>query len=185
MTALYIVIAAAGFLLLTASVARELLFRRPATALRTRAPSGESPPDAAELLECQADLLNLLLRLGDETCHLIHRPLEGEHQDGPADNGSGGDRATIASVWKDLSRDWQNDWDLINARCGFSELADQNLGVAYDRMAQVHSDLPSMRLKYQSLLVRFDDEQAAELARMRHALDQSGTALRKRLGDPD
>jgi hypothetical protein len=34
-----------------------------------------------------------------------------------------------------------------------------------------------MRLKYQSLLVRFDDEQAAELARMRRALDLSRATL--------
>jgi hypothetical protein len=47
------------------------------------------------------------------------------------------------------------------------------MGVAFDRMAKVHAGLPSVRLKYQSLLVRFDEEQAAELAGMRRALDLS------------
>jgi hypothetical protein len=48
-------------------------------------------------------------------------------------------------------------------------------------MAQVHSDLPAMRLKYQSLLVRFDDEQAAELVRMRRALESSHEDLATRV----
>jgi hypothetical protein len=66
---------------------------------------------------------------------------------------------------------------VTNAQCGFSELADTNLGVAYDRLAQVHGDLQIMWHKYQSLVVRFDDEQAAELVRMRLALDRSRAAF--------
>jgi hypothetical protein len=124
------------------------------------------------LLGCHRDLLALLTQLGAKTCDLIQSPTRS-------------DRAAIASAWKDFSKEWRDQWDLVNARCGFSELADSNLGVAYGRMAQVHSDLPSMRLKYQSLLVQFDKEQAAELARMRRALDQSGTALHERSGESD
>jgi hypothetical protein len=125
------------------------------------------------LVECHKDLLWLLTQLGNETCRLIQEPAASDPQ------------GAISSKWQEFSRDWQDEWDLVNARCGFSELANRNLGDAYDRMARVHSDLPSMRLKYQGLLVQFDDEQAAELARMSRALDQSGAALRERTGEPD
>jgi hypothetical protein len=44
-------------------------------------------------------------------------------------------------------------------------------------MARVHGDLRAMRLKYQSLLVRFDEEQSGELRRMQRALKRSRVAL--------
>ena len=60
------------------------------------------------------------------------------------------------------------------------------MGDAYDRMARVHEALPTMRLKYQSLLVRFDDEQADELARMRRDLSSSEKLLlRERQGSSE
>jgi hypothetical protein len=42
-----------------------------------------------------------------------------------------------------------------------------------------------MRLKYQSQLVRFDEEQADELGRMTRALDLSYDALQKRAQEQD
>ena len=164
LTVAYVGVMAAGAILLTASVVKQLLFRRPAV----DAPSSlieEAAPDPAALLACHAEVHALLGDLGETTCALLEHPTRDE-------------RVEVGNHWKDFSRSWNDRWDLVNKRCGFEELAGTSLGDGYDRMAQVHSDLPRMRLKYQSLLVRFDDEQAAELARMRRALDQSEAALR-------
>jgi hypothetical protein len=163
LTAIYLGLAASCFALLLVSVAKELFFRRPAVELPTSSLSPDDP-DPAELLECHDRVLDLLTRLGKETCELLALP-------------PSGDRGELASRWEDFSRAWRDEWDVTDARCRFSELADSNMGVAYDRLAKVHGDLPSMRLRYQSLLVRFDDEQAAELARMRRALDLSRRAF--------
>jgi hypothetical protein len=160
---LYLVTAVAGFALIAGSVFKELLFRRPAVELPVSAISAEDP-DPRELLECHRQVLGLLTKLGHETCELLALPPSGS-------------RSELPARWEKFSRTWHDEWDVANARCRFSELADTNLGVAYDRLAQVHGDLQIMWHKYQSLVVRFDDEQAAELARMRRALDLSGTAI--------
>jgi hypothetical protein len=160
---LYLAAAVAVFGLLAVSVARELFFRRPQVVVPASSLSPDNP-DPDELLECHRQVLGLLTELGKETCELFALP-------------PSGDRGELASRWEDFSRAWRDEWDVADARCRFSELADTNMGLAYDRLAKVHSDLPTMRLKYQSLLVRFDDEQAAELARMRRALDLSHEAF--------
>lgn len=161
----YLTTATCGFGLLAASVLKELFFRRPAVELPDSAISLANP-DPSHLLDCERQVLGLLTALGTKTCELLALP-------------PSGDRSEIPARWEDFSRAWRDEWDVVDARCRFSELADSHLGVAFDRLAQVHSDLPTMRLKYQSLLVRFDDEQAAELARMRRALDQSREAFRE------
>ncbi len=163
LTALYLVFAAAGVLLLAGSVVKELFFRRPAVELPPSAIAADDPTPS-ELLECHGLVLDLLSKLGRETCELLALPPSGS-------------RSELPARWEKFSRAWHDEWDVTNARCRFSELADTNLGVAYDRLAQVHGDLQTMRHKYQSLVVRFDDEQAAELARMRRALDLSRAAF--------
>lgn len=168
----YLVLAASVVLLLTASVVEELFFHRPQTKLSFasgQAHAPESPlsldePDPRELLECHGIVLNLLTTLGKETARLLALPPRG-------------DRGELASLWEDFSRAWRDEWDVAEARCRFSELAETKLGVAYDRLAKVHGDLPSIRLKYESLLVSFDEELAAELAGMRRALDSSRSAF--------
>lgn len=163
LTALYLVIATAGVALLAGSVFKELFFRRPAVELPHSAIAADDPTPS-ELLECHRLVLGLLNKLGRETCTLLALPPSGS-------------RSELPAKWEEFSRAWYDEWDVTNARCRFSELADTNLGVAYDRLAQVHGDLHTMRHKYQSLVVRFDDEQAAELVRMRHALDLSRAAF--------
>lgn len=172
LTALYLGTAGAAFLLLTASVVRELLFRRPVVELPHAAFTDEDP-NPEDLLACNDMVRELLVDLSARSCDLLAAPTR--------DLPTTGDRGAISSEWSDFSRNWRDRWDVINARCRFSDLSDSTLGVAYDRMAQVHGDLPTMRLKYQSLIVRFDEEQAAELAEMRRALDQSRAALAERL----
>ena len=163
LTAFYLIIAVAGFALIATSVFKELFFRRPVVELSSSAISADDP-DPRELLDCQSRVLDLLTALGHETCELLALPPSGARDELPA-------------RWEKFSSAWDHEWDVTNARCRFSELADTNLGVAYDRLAQVHGDLQTMRHKYQSLIVRFDDEQAAELARMRRALDLSRAAF--------
>ena len=170
LTAAYLVIAAAGFALIAGSVFKELLFRRSAVEPSLAAISAEDP-DPRELLECHRQVLHLLTGLGHETCELLALPPSGS-------------RSELPARWEEFSRAWHAEWDDANARCRFSELADTNLGVAYDRLAQVHGDLQTMRHKYQSLVVRFDDEQAAELARMRRALDLSRAAFEEETHRP-
>jgi len=159
-------VAAAGFALIAGSVFKELLFRSPGQGERPPA-AISADPDPAELLECHRQVLHLLTVLGHETCELLALPPSGSRDELPA-------------RWEEFSHAWHDEWDVANARCRFSELADTNLGVAYDRLAQVHGDLQTMRQKYQSLVVRFDDEQAAELARMRRALDLSRAAFEEK-----
>lgn len=163
LTAVYLGTAVAGLALLSVSIIKELFFRRPAVELPRSALSMKDPAPG-ELLDCHRRVLDLFLQMGSKTCELLALP-------------PSGDRSELPARWEDFSRAWRDEWDVVDARCRFSELADTNMGVAYDRLAQVHGNLPTMRLKYQSLLVRFDDEQAAELARMRRALDLSRAAL--------
>ena len=170
LTAAYMMVAAAIALLLTASVVKDLFFRRSNVA--AAATLSHERPDPAELLACHGMVLDLLTTLGRETCELLALP-------------PSGDRGELASRWEDVSRAWRDEWDVAEARCRFSELAETEMGVAFDRLAKVHGDLPTMRLKYQSLLVRFDEEQAAELSRMRHALDLSRRDLADQVDDAD
>lgn len=161
---MYLVIAAAGFALIAGSVFGELFFRRPSVELPRSSAISADEPDPRELLECHRRVLGLLTKLGHETCELLALPPSGS-------------RSELPARWEEFSRSWRAEWDDANARCRFSELADTNLGVAYDRIAQVHGDLQPMWHKYQSLVIRFDDEQAAELVRMRRALDLSRAAF--------
>jgi hypothetical protein len=158
LTGVYLVVAVAGFALIAGSVFKELLFRRPA-ARAVQAISAEDP-SPHELLECHREVLDLLTQLGHETCELLALPPSGS-------------RGELPARWEEFSRAWHGKWDDANSRCRFSELADTNLGIAYDHLAQVHGDLQIMRHKYKDLVVRFDEEQAAELVRMRRALDLS------------
>jgi hypothetical protein len=87
----------------------------------------------------------------------------------------------VGSRWERFSTAWSRRWSATDDRCRFSELKDGNLGIAYDRMAQVHEDLDAMRLKYQALLDHFEEEQGPELSAMRQALDKSHKVLQKRV----
>lgn len=166
LAALYIGTVAAGFLLLGVSVARQLFFRAPVVELQGPVLSPDEP-DPQQLLRCNDDVMALYTALGDEVAALLSGP--------PRD-----ERGQPGARWEAFSREWMRRWDEVDARCRFTELADTDLGIAYDRMARVHGDLPAMRLKYQTLLVQFDEEQAAELARMRRALNLSREVLQER-----
>ena len=155
-------------MLLSTSVVYELLIRRPGSARRSASFAG-GRPSRLQILACQSEVSDLKETLEEKVSSLLASVTKGA----PGRSY----RQTLAGEWSDFSRDWRERWNDIDARCRFSELADSDMGIAYDRLAQVHGDLPTMRLKYQSLLVRFDEEQGAELAEMQRALDQSRAAL--------
>jgi hypothetical protein len=167
LTTLYLAVVAFGGVLLTTSVLKAHFWRSPTVALTGPKISAENP-NPKELIKCNRDVALLLGELGANTAELMAAPT-----------------AEIDRQWEEFSRQWRLDYDEVDARCRFSELVNTNMGTAYDRMASVHTDLPAMRLKYQSLLVRFDEEQADELARMRRALDRSLAALEQRAQESD
>ncbi len=153
--------------MLTGSVLTALFLRSPNVELTGPKLSADNP-NPKELLTCNRDVALLLGDLGAKTAQFMGEPT-----------------ARVDRQWTEFSRQWRTHYDEVNARCRFSELAKTNMGTAYDRMARVHGDLPAMRLKYQSLLVRFDEEQADELGRMTRALNLSLAALQKRAQEQD
>ena len=163
LTAVYLATIGGGFALLAVSVAVEL-FMRPHVEVDGPVLSAENP-DPAMLLECNQQVQKLYNDLGDETARLLDSPRRS-------------DSADLGRSWERFGRDWVREWHRVDATCRFEDLAG-SMGEPYDRMAQVHGDLRAMRLKYQSLLVHFDDEQADELREMRRALAQSRSALEK------
>jgi len=171
LTGAYLLAAAAAAGLLVVSVALELLFRVPAVDLPKSSLRADNP-DPHELVACNRSVRHLLDGLAATTSELVTAPLRDREVE-------------LEEEWKHFSSTWRDEWDVVNAQCRFRDLAETNMGEAYDQMAQVHGDLPSMRLRFQSLLVRFDDEQTAELAEMTRALDQSYAVLLQRTAAPE
>ena len=171
LAALYIAVIALGFLLLAASVVKELFFR-PVVQLDGPTLSAENP-SPEDLLRCHNDVVALFTKLDRQATRLI--TISPDTASAPDQKEE--EVRDVIGEWEQFSRGWLTEWDQVNAYCRFSELEDANMGAAYDRMARVHATLPTMRLKYQSLLVRFDDEQTAELFRMRRDLRRAKELL--------
>ncbi len=158
---LYVGTIAAGFALLAASVARQLLW---SPDVEIEGPVlEEDNPDPRLLLECNRRVRKLYDQLDQVTLELLGSPPRGETRD-------------LRREWEAFGRDWIQEWHRVNAQCRFEDLAD-SMGDAYERLAEVHGELRAMRLKYQSILVRFDKEQADELLDMKRALDDSRRAF--------
>lgn len=129
-------------------------------ALSTEEPHPTGHPE--DLVRCHRDVTALYDDLGRQAARLIE----------PAD-----DAAEIMPRWQAFSDSWMKRWHETATWCRFSELAGSHMGEVYDRMAQVHGELPTMRLHYQSLLVRFHDSQAAGLSQMKRDLQRSHAQL--------
>jgi len=162
LTGLYLAAAACGVMLLVISVVFQL-----ATRIEPEPSNVQislSQPASGQLLHCHNKVSELYQELGKTTAQLVVQPANGK-------------RPQIGAQWQEFSRNWKKDWKQADHICRFSEALKTHRGVAYGRLARVHHDLPTMHLKYQSLLIQFDKQQAAELVRMRRALDRSRTAL--------
>ncbi len=161
LAAVYLTTVAGGFVLLAASVAVQL-FLPPVVPLEGPRLSAENR-DPALMLACNHQVQELYDQLGTETSQLLDAPRRGDDRN-------------LGAAWESFGRRWLRAWHVVNAQCGFEDLVG-TMGEPYDRMARVHGDLREMRLKYQSLLVRFDEDQADELRRMKRALERSRTEL--------
>jgi len=138
-----------GALLVGASIVSEVFFHH---GHRERAPA-----PLASLGECQADVTGLLGRLGEAKAALELDAVKGEAGDLPA-------------RWDAFAQNWQADWEAVNQRCGFRAQVDTGLGGAFDRLAHVHENLATTRLKYAALLSRFAREVLPDVTEMRSAL---------------
>ncbi len=188
LAAIYLLAASAGFILLTASVMKQIFFRKSTVQLSSSSVVPDNP-GPRELLECHDLVLEQFTHLSTITSELFARPLRGASENDATNAqvlaGSPSERrAAWRSDWKNYSTQWRDQWDHIDARCRFTELAVTNLGAAYDRMALVHEALPAMRLKYNRLIADFDKEQADELRQMRQMLSDSRNTFTSQL-EPD
>lgn len=162
LAAVYLGTIVAGFGLLAASVVHQLWW---SPDVDVDGPLlEEDNPDPRLLLECNRRVQRLYDQLDRVTLDLLASPRRGQDRD-------------LRGEWEEFGRDWVREWHRVNAQCRFEDLADSDMGEAYERLAEVHGDLRAMRLKYQSLLVRFDKEQSAELLDMKRALDDSRRAF--------
>jgi hypothetical protein len=168
-------------------VAKQIFFRKSTVQVSSSSVVADNP-EPWELLECHDLVLEQFTNLSTKTSELFARPLRGAGENDATNEqaltGSSSERrAAWRSDWKNYSTKWRDQWDLIDARCRFTELAETNLGAAYDQMAQVHEALPAMRLKYNRLIADFDKEQADELREMRQMLSDSRNIFSSQL-DP-
>lgn len=169
----YATLATLGFSLMGVSVVKQLFFRK-AMATLPNSLTISVAPTPQELLECHNLVLEQLTSLTTKTTELLERPQNSVHAEKET-------RSKWRSDWKEFSTQWRDQWDRIDARCSFSELAFTNLGPIYNQLAEVHEALPAMRLKYNRILADFDKEQADELTQMMRALRDSNTVIRQQL----
>ncbi len=145
-------------MLIVTSVVYDLFWRR--------APHRPTPPPA-DLLECNRDVRRLLEGLGETTAQLQLDAVKGDARD-------------LGGRWEDFAKEWQQNWDLVDERCRFDELAGTPQPLAYERMAQVHRKLVTIKLDYREMMADFDEGIARELNHAREALDKSRADLEKR-----
>lgn len=143
-------------LLISASIVLDLFAHRPLIPARSLGPD--------EILACNRAVRALLDRLVDETAGLERSTLTGEARD-------------LGAEWDAFAVKWQTDWEDTGARCGFGELEGTGLGAAYDRMAWVHRNLPTARLKFRELVAHFSRDVGVDVREMRDALDKSRAGL--------
>ena len=157
-TVVYLGAAGVGILLLVASVLRQLVFGSPD--MRTGGPRiSAHDPNPTALLQCNVDVGQLQEDLGRVAASLVRPPAPGE-------------KWKTGAQWENFSRQWLSRWDEVNRRCRFSELSSSDIGLAYERTAEVHKSLPTMRLQYQNLVKKFE-QPAHKLAQMREALEEA------------
>ncbi|HKA90180.1 MAG TPA: hypothetical protein VKE22_21110 [Haliangiales bacterium] len=122
-------------------------------------PKGRSPAPMMSLADCRREVTGLLHRLADAAAGLQLDAVKGQAGDLPA-------------RWDAFAAGWQTDWEATGERCGFRQNMDTGLGQAYDRLARVHENLATTRLKYAALLSRFAKDVLPDVSDMRGALDK-------------
>jgi hypothetical protein len=153
----YVVLGGLAILLIAASVIADLFFTGKE---RARLPA----PSAVDPLRCNHDVRELLEALGGKAAELELDAVKG-------------DGKNLGARWEAFAERWEAEWRAVGARCAFDDgPAESARGPAFERVAWVHRNLIELARKYRGMMARFDEEQAREIARMREALDRSGTS---------
>src|SRR5262245_23456460 len=131
------------------------------------APASSRALGPTELLGCNGAVRELLDGLVGETARIQAAPKTT-------------DERNLGAEWDAFAGRWQASWEAAGARCGFGDLEGTGLGAAYDRMAWVHRNLPTAKLKLRELVAHFAGGVGLDLAEMRTALDKSRDDLARR-----
>ena len=142
--------------LIATSIVLDLFAYRPLTPAQTLGPE--------ELVACNRAVRGLLDGLVDQVARLEQATLSRQIPD-------------IGADWDAFASRWQASWEATGGRCGFGELEGNGLGTGYDRMAWVHRNLPTTRLKLRELVSHFSRDVGVDVAEMRDALDKSQADL--------
>lgn len=150
LTAAFIAAAGLGAVVLGASIVVEVFFH----------PKPHTPARLASLADCRRDVADLLGRLAEAEAGLQLDTVKGQ----------GGD---LSARWDAFVAGWQADWEAVGDRCGFRGHVGADVGdAAYDRLAHVHENLATTRLKYAALLSRFAKDVVPDVTDMRSALEK-------------
>ncbi len=149
LTIAFVAAAGIGAVILAASIVVEIFFH----------PKGPAPAPVVSLADCRRDVTSLLQRLAEAEADLELDAVKGQAGDLPA-------------RWDAFAAAWQTDWQATGDRCGFRQNVDTGRGAAYDRLARVHANLATTRLKYAALLSRFAKDVLPDVTDMRSALDK-------------
>jgi len=114
-----------------------------------------APAPLQSIDDCRRDVTSLLVRLAETHAAIELAPVKGDAKDLPA-------------RWDEFAAAWQRDWEAARDRCGFG----QSPSGAYERLAHVHENLFTLRLKYAALLARFSHDVQPDVTEMRRALDR-------------
>jgi hypothetical protein len=142
--------------LIATSIVLDLFAYRPLTPARDLRPE--------DLLACNRAVRDLLDGLVDEVASIERATLTSQTRD-------------IGGEWDAFATRWQSTWESASARCGFGELEGTGKGAGYDRMAWVHRNLPTTRLKLRELVSHFSRDVGVDVTEMRDALDKSRADL--------
>ena len=148
LTAAFIAAAGLGAVILGASIVVEIFFH----------PKQRTPVTLASLADCRRDVADLLQRLAETETGLQLDAVKGQAGD-------------LSARWDAFGAGWQKDWEAVGERCGFHDDAASG-DAAYDRLAHIHENLATTRLKFAALLSRFAKDVLPDVADMRGALEK-------------
>jgi hypothetical protein len=149
LTAAFIAAAGLGAVILGASIVVEIFFH----------PKQRAPVPVASLADCTRDVTGLLQRLAEAKAGLELDAVKGQAGD-------------LSGRWDAFAAGWQTDWEAVGDRCGFRQPAEAFGDEAYDRLARVHENLSTTRLKFAALLSRFAKDVLPDVTDMRSALSK-------------
>jgi hypothetical protein len=132
---------------------------------RNAVPSGASVGEsatAADLLSCQEELTDV--------AHGLERHLDNFHLVSHYD-------ADEAQRWASDRRFWLGQWKAADERCHFAATRPGKFTKEWEQLAVIHAELRETEASYSKELLRFGQDQAPRLDRIRERLDRVGAKL--------